>query len=83
MPQLTLNNGAATNAGIAASGTRSTVIIQANPPSSFRWCFGATYVDADAQNNPATEPLILNGTAAQQAISFSAALNVKLDISLV
>lgn len=83
MPQLTLTNGAATDAGIAASGSRSSIIVQANPPSSFRWCFGATYVEADAQTNPAGEPLILNGVPAQQAISFSAALNVKLEISLV
>ena len=70
MAKIALSTTAATDAGIAASSTRTYLEISADVSGGVRWSFGAFYVEDDSQPLPASMSRIFEGLAAQSAFSF-------------
>lgn len=80
MPELTLISSDPSDNAIVADAARNSIIVSSN--ASFRWSFGTTYVAADSQLAIPSEPLIIDGVLAQNAISFGPSTNCKLNITL-
>ncbi len=71
MPKVSVPPAAARQAGIAADGARTNLIMSlADGSLACRWSFGATYTADDSQRFAEGIPITLAGTAAQQAVSF-------------
>jgi hypothetical protein len=72
MPKVILKRTAASDAAIAADAGRTYLEFCAETFAEVRWCFGATFVEADSQSLPVGLIRPFEGALAQQAFSFSA-----------
>lgn len=84
MPKLTTTPNTAADAAIAADAARTSIVVRNESPWSCRWSFGSTYVDADSQELDGQDALVIEGAAAQLAVSFNgSAQSSYLAITLV
>jgi hypothetical protein len=84
MPKLQTTPSTNSDAAIAASAARTSVLVTNESVWPCRWSFGTTYVDADSQLLSGGESLNIEGAAAQSAVSFYGLANTAaLSITLV
>lgn len=85
MPRLSVADTPSDNAIPASSGRVLCIVSAAR--GSFSWSFGTTYSAEDSQIIPSGESLVLQGSLAQQAISFGPCSGLgwssQLDITLL